>query len=69
MEVEVADVVEVAEVAEVVKVSEVPSLDTNTLKSCTGTVISWSSLDIRQTDMLGLVHPIKLRINMFREGK
>ena len=59
-EVEVADVVEVAEVAEVVKVSEVPSLDTNTLKSRLGIVISWSSLVIRQTDMLGLVHPIKL---------
>ena len=65
-------VVEVAEIAEVIdaeEVAEVSSLATKTLKSCSGTVISWSSLVTMQEDMLGLVHPIKLRRNMFREGK
>ena len=55
------EVAGVDNVADVVEVAEISSLTTNTLKSCSETVISWSSLVIRQADMLGLVHPMKLR--------
>ena len=61
--------VEVAEIAEVIDAEEVAEVSTKTLKSCRGTVISWPSLVTMQVDMLGLVHPIKLRRNMFRKGK
>ena len=55
------EVAGVDNVADVVEVAEISSLTTNTLKSCSETVISWSSFVIRQADMLGLVHPMKLR--------